>query len=80
MAWEDTIQKTFTFNNFAQALAFVNTIGEVAEKADHHPTITMHDYKKVTISLTTHSEGKVTQKDHDLAKQIEEAYEMRAMQ
>lgn len=75
--WTDTIQKTFELNDFKEALAFVNTVGELAEKADHHPTITMHDYKKVTISLTTHSEGKVTKKDHELSKQIEEAYEMR---
>ena len=72
--WQDTIQETFEFKNFSQALNFVNTVGELAEKADHHPTITMHDYKKVTITLTTHSEGKVTEKDHNLAKQIEDKY------
>lgn len=75
--WTDTIQKTFELKDFKEALAFVNTVGELAEAANHHPTITMHDYKKVTISLTTHSEGKVTEKDHELSKQIEEAYEMR---
>jgi len=72
--WQDTIQETFEFKDFSQALNFVNTVGELAEKSDHHPTITMHDYKKVTITLTTHSEGKVTEKDHNLAKQIEDKY------
>lgn len=78
--WNDKIQKTFECKDFSQAINFVNKIGELAEKVDHHPTITMHDYKKVTVELTTHSEGKVTEKDNNLAKQIEETYEMYQMQ
>ncbi len=67
----NSITKEFIFDNFAKALAFVNKVGALAESADHHPDISIHDYKKVTITLTTHSEGKVTDKDTSLAKKID---------
>ncbi|MDP4011693.1 MAG: 4a-hydroxytetrahydrobiopterin dehydratase [Candidatus Roizmanbacteria bacterium] len=67
----NSITKEFIFDNFAQALAFVNSVGALAESADHHPDILIHDYKKVTITLTTHSEGKVTDKDTNLAEKID---------
>ena len=69
--WELTktkaIQKKFTFGNFKEALAFVNQVGELAEKSDHHPDITLN-YNKVTLNLSTHSAGGLTTKDFDLAK------------
>lgn len=74
MPWQqdgNAIQKTFTFGNFVEALAFVNRVGDLAEKAQHHPDIFMHGYKHVTITLTTHDQGGVTQKDRDLASGIE---------
>lgn len=67
----EKITKEFTFENFKEALAFVNQVGELAESMDHHPDILVHSYKKVTISLTSHSEGKVTDKDHELASKID---------
>lgn len=76
MNWEENnehLEKEFVFENFADALAFVNRVGALAEAADHHPDIRMHDYKKVTITLITHDEGKITNKDHSLAQQIDEA-------
>lgn len=71
--WElakKSIQKRFAFDNFKQALAFVNQVGDLAEKADHHPDITVN-YNKVTLTLSTHSAGGLTDKDFDLAGQIE---------
>ncbi len=72
--WEMTkskaIQKKFTLGNFKDALAFVNQVGDLAEKFDHHPDITIN-YNKVTLNLTTHSAGGLTSKDFDLATQIE---------
>lgn len=65
-----TLQKKFTFNDFKEALAFVNQVGELAEKSDHHPDITIN-YNKVALSLTTHSAGGLTTKDFDLAGYIE---------
>ncbi len=72
--WEragNEIRKTFPFKNFAQALAFVNRVGEAAESMDHHPDILIHQYKKVTLTLTTHSAGGLTRMDFDLAQKIE---------
>lgn len=67
----EKITKEFTFNNFKEALSFVNQVGELAEGMDHHPDILLHSYKKVHISLTSHKEGKVTEKDYTLASKID---------
>jgi len=65
------IAKQFQFKNFAEALAFVNKVGAEAEKMDHHPDIFIHSWNKVKITISTHSEGGITQKDFQLAKKIE---------
>jgi 4a-hydroxytetrahydrobiopterin dehydratase len=64
------IHKRFTFGNFKEAMAFVNQVAELAESADHHPDILVN-YKRVTLTLSTHSAGGLTQKDFDLASHIE---------
>jgi 4a-hydroxytetrahydrobiopterin dehydratase len=65
------LTRTFTFENFQQAIQFINQVAELAEKANHHPDIEIFDYKKVKISLTTHSVGsKITELDFDLAQKI----------
>jgi 4a-hydroxytetrahydrobiopterin dehydratase len=63
--------KEFQFSNFSEAVEFVNKVAELAEKADHHPDIFIHSYKKVRIELFTHSLGKITDKDYSLAKEID---------
>lgn len=72
-----SIQKRYTLKSFVPAIGLVNKIAEVAEKAGHHPDITIN-YNVVSISLSTHSEGGVTQKDFDLARQIDELAETHA--
>ncbi len=72
--WElhrNEIRKQYTFSGFMDAIRFVNRVAEAAERADHHPDILVQ-YNRVTLTLSTHSEGGVTQKDLDLARQIEE--------
>jgi len=64
------IIKTFEFADFIKAIDFVNRLVEPAEKAGHHPDISI-SYNKVTIHLTTHDQGGITQKDFDLAKELE---------
>jgi 4a-hydroxytetrahydrobiopterin dehydratase len=64
------IQKTFQFDNFVEAINFVNRLASLAEKANHHPDISIQ-YNKVTISLSTHDAGEVTQKDISLASEID---------
>ncbi|MBL1211894.1 MAG: 4a-hydroxytetrahydrobiopterin dehydratase [Ignavibacteriae bacterium] len=68
---DKSIEKTFEVNDFASALAFTLKAGIEAEKADHHPDILIHSWNKVKITLSTHSEGGVTDKDFDLALKIE---------
>ena len=69
----DAIHKKFAFNSFMAAIAFVNKIAEAAEQANHHPDITIN-YSQVSISLSTHSESGVTQKDFQLAEAIDKIY------
>jgi len=66
------IQRTFQFKDFAAAMAFTNSVAAAAEKADHHPDILIR-YNKVTLTLSTHDAGGVTQKDFDLAAEAEAA-------
>ncbi len=66
----DEIFKTYTLTSFPAALAFVSTVGHLAEAADHHPDILVK-YKKVTLTLSTHSAGGLTEKDFALANQID---------
>jgi 4a-hydroxytetrahydrobiopterin dehydratase len=68
------IQKRYTLKSFVPAIALVNKIAELAEKEQHHPDITIN-YNVVGISLSTHSEGGITQKDFDLAQQIDKLAE-----
>ncbi len=68
----DAIRKTYTLDSFAESIAFVNRIAERAERADHHPDIDIR-YDRVACALSTHSEGGLTAKDFDLAREIEAA-------
>ena len=67
----DMIRKTYTLDSFPEAIAFVNRIADRAEAADHHPDIDIR-YDRVACGLSTHSEGGLTEKDFDMAAQIDE--------
>jgi len=58
----DSIRKQFTFADFPAAVAFVDRLAPAAEAADHHPDILIN-YKRVTLTYSTHSEGGLTEKD-----------------
>ena len=64
---EKAIRKQFTFKGFPEAVAFVQRLVADAEAADHHPDITIN-YRRVTLSYSTHSEGGLTAKDFDGAR------------
>jgi 4a-hydroxytetrahydrobiopterin dehydratase len=66
----DEIVKTFECASFPAAIAFVVRIGFLAEQADHHPDLDIR-WRKVTVALTTHSAGGLTNLDFDLAAEIE---------
>jgi len=61
------IQRTFQFDDFVAAMRFVNAVADAAEQADHHPDILVR-YNKVTLTLTTHDAGGITDQDFQLAK------------
>jgi 4a-hydroxytetrahydrobiopterin dehydratase len=63
------ITKTYELPTFRAAIAFVAYVAELAEAADHHPDIDVR-YRKVRLTLTTHLEGKLTDKDWELARRI----------
>ncbi len=67
------IRREYRFADFAAAIAFVNRVAEHAEAAGHHPDIDIR-YNRVILSLTTHDEGGVTEKDTDLALRLDETF------
>ena len=74
MQWnekDNTITKTFEFSSYLDAIDFVNEVANLSEQENHHPDITV-GYCKVTISLTTHDAGSLTEKDYKLAKLIDD--------
>ena len=66
-----SIIKDFGFENFKGAIEFVNKVGEIAEKHNHHPDILL-SFRNVRLSLTTHFEKGLTSKDFEVAKEIDE--------
>jgi 4a-hydroxytetrahydrobiopterin dehydratase len=65
------ITRVFQFRDFTTAMEFVNAVARLAEQANHHPDIDIR-YNKVTLSLTTHDEGGLTEKDFDLATRADQ--------
>lgn len=68
----DQITKQFKFKNFVESMGFVTKVAILAERVDHHPDILI-EYSRVTITLSTHSEGGLTEKDFSLASEIQES-------
>jgi len=66
----DELTKTVKLRDFAAALAFVNSVGALAEAANHHPDIDIR-WNTVMLRLTTHSDGGLTSKDLELAAAID---------
>lgn len=68
---DNKLQRTFTFKDFSEAFAFMARVALAAERMGHHPEWT-NVYNKVEIKLSTHDVGgKVTGKDHELARAID---------
>jgi 4a-hydroxytetrahydrobiopterin dehydratase len=64
------LSKTYKFPDFAQALAFVNRIGAIAEAANHHPDIEL-SWGKVAVKTFTHDTNSITAKDYAMAAAID---------
>lgn len=68
---DDCIEKKFVFTDFLEAMKFINAVAPSAEAMQHHPEWS-NVYNKVTVTLTTHDAGGITQKDITLAKKMDE--------
>ena len=66
--WDFAWQDQYQFKDFVAAMAFVRAVADLAEKRQHHPDILIR-WNKVTLSLSTHDAGGISQKDFDLAAQ-----------
>lgn len=74
-AWSregDTLVRTYRRRDWLDAVALLNAVAPEAERRNHHPDVSITDYRMVTFRLTTHSKGGITQRDVDLATWIEE--------
>jgi 4a-hydroxytetrahydrobiopterin dehydratase len=67
----DAIVRERKLEDFAAAMAFVNRVAELAEEANHHPDILVHGWNKVRLTLSTHSQGGLTEADFALAQRID---------
>ena len=67
------LSKTFEFKNYRKSFAFTSQVAMLSEKKNHHPQIVL-DYNKVTVSLISHDVQKITQRDIELANQIDKLY------
>jgi 4a-hydroxytetrahydrobiopterin dehydratase len=68
---DGALERQFDFTDFAEALAFVNRVGALAEAEDHHPDIELH-WNRVTLRWWTHVKSAITERDHELARRTNE--------
>jgi 4a-hydroxytetrahydrobiopterin dehydratase len=66
----DALLKTYTFQQFADGIEFVRHVAKVADRLNHHPDIDIR-YTKVTLTLSTHDAGGITEADLQLAEEID---------
>jgi 4a-hydroxytetrahydrobiopterin dehydratase len=65
---DGALEREFRFRDFAEALAFVNRVGELAERVNHHPDVAIH-WNTVTLRWWTHVKNAITDRDAELARQ-----------
>lgn len=68
-----SIQRTYQFKGFLQSIYFVNRVAKKAQRLNHHPDMDIR-YSKVTLTLTSHEAGGITENDFTLARQCDEVY------
>jgi len=66
-----SISREIELEDFAAAIALVNRVAGLAEEANHHPDMLVHGWNKVRLTLSTHSEGGLTEADFALASRID---------
>ncbi|MEX0918777.1 MAG: 4a-hydroxytetrahydrobiopterin dehydratase [Candidatus Paceibacterota bacterium] len=69
---DKALEREFVLTDFTAALTLVNHIGQLAEDEGHHPDICLHDYKKVTVTISTHVIDGLSENDFILAAKIDQ--------
>jgi 4a-hydroxytetrahydrobiopterin dehydratase len=75
MEWErdgETLVRDLKFDDFAQAMAYVNRVADLAEEVNHHSDILVHGWNRVRLTLTTHSAGTLMDNDYNMARRIDQ--------
>ena len=72
---EDTLYFALKCRDFLHAVAILNSFADIAEKLQHHPDLGIRNYNEVFVSTTTHDAGKITEKDYELANEINDLLE-----
>ena len=67
----NSISRVFEFSNFKEAVDFINKIAELAEEEGHHPDISLYNYNKLRVKLSTHAVKGLTEKDFKVASGID---------
>jgi 4a-hydroxytetrahydrobiopterin dehydratase len=67
----ESLARDLKFDDFKAAMVFVNRVADAAEEANHHPDILVHGWNNVRLTLTTHSEGSLTDNDRAMAETID---------
>mgnify|MGYP003534567900 CR=1 FL=1 len=66
-----SIYRDYKFRDFAENIAFVNKVAAISESEGHHPDMNIHDWNKLTITLSTHAVGGLSENDFILAAKID---------
>tara|TARA_B110000046_G_C12912389_1_gene363413 strand:- start:711 stop:944 length:234 start_codon:yes stop_codon:yes gene_type:complete len=77
MEWEikdGKLSKQFECQDFEQAVSRLKQIAQIAEHINHHPDLKIHAYKKLLVEVYTHESQKITEKDYDLSKRIDQLF------
>jgi 4a-hydroxytetrahydrobiopterin dehydratase len=75
-SWKEinnSLEKTYHFSDFKEALNFINKVGDISESMNHHPEIT-NIYNKVTLKLRTHDKNQITDLDYQMAKKVDDLF------
>jgi 4a-hydroxytetrahydrobiopterin dehydratase len=67
----DELVRDLELDDFEAAMAKANAVAAIAQQLDHHPDILVHGWNKLTLRVSTHSEGGITQRDLDLARGVD---------
>jgi 4a-hydroxytetrahydrobiopterin dehydratase len=67
----EALVRDLKFDDFAQAMAYVNRVADLAEEVNQHPDILVHGFSHVRLTLTTHSAGTLTDNDYEMARKID---------